>query len=130
MAAEVRGGEVDRHAARNVYDKSLADGVVGPCQGRDVRQFLSIGTEGESTEFAGIVGPVFYLLLLTILGLLWTGYDPIVQSMSEIGGVMSPYKNIMNYLGFSLLGICIVSTPFFCDPRLRPKSLIICFGLV
>jgi len=28
--------------------------------------------------------------------------------MSEIGGVMSPYKNVMNYLGFSLLGIFIV----------------------
>ena len=58
--------------------------------------------------FAGVVGPVFYFSLLIILGVMWEGYDPIVQSMSEIGGVMSPYKNIMNYLGFSLLGIFIV----------------------
>lgn len=56
----------------------------------------------------GIVGPVFYFLLLTVLGLLWSGYDPILQSMSEIGSVVSPYQNLMNYLGFSLLGIVIV----------------------
>lgn len=56
---------------------------------------------------AGIVGPVFYFLLLIILGLLWDGYNPIFQSMSEIGSVVSPYKDIMNYLGFSLLGILI-----------------------
>lgn len=55
----------------------------------------------------GIVGPVFYFLLLAILGILWSGYNPILQSMSEIGSVTSPYKDIMNYLGFSLLGISI-----------------------
>jgi hypothetical membrane protein len=54
---------------------------------------------------AGIVGPVFYFLLLTILGSLWTGYNPILQSMSEIGSVVSPYKDTMNYFGFSMLGI-------------------------
>ena len=58
--------------------------------------------------FAGIIGPVFYLLLLITLGSIWAGYNPIIQSMSEIGGVSSPYKDIMNYLGFSLLGIFIV----------------------
>lgn len=56
---------------------------------------------------AGVVGPVFYFLLLTALGLMWKGYNPTVQSMSEIGSVVSPYKDIMNYLGFSLLGIFI-----------------------
>ena len=54
---------------------------------------------------AGIIGPVFYFLLLTILGLLWNGYNPILQSMSEIGSVVSPYKEMMNYFGFSMLGI-------------------------
>lgn len=55
----------------------------------------------------GIIGPIFYFLLLTILGLLWNNYNPILQSMSEIGSVVSPYKDIMNYLGFSLLGVSI-----------------------
>lgn len=55
----------------------------------------------------GIIGPIFYFFLLTTLGLMWRGYNPTLQSMSEIGSVVSPYKNIMNYLGFSLLGISI-----------------------
>jgi len=57
---------------------------------------------------AGIIGPIFYFTLLTILGLIWKGYNPILTGMSEIGAVDSPFKDIMNYLGFSLLGICII----------------------
>jgi hypothetical protein len=57
---------------------------------------------------SGVVGPIFFFTLLTILGLMWAGYNPISTGMSEIGAVDSPFKNIMNYLGFSLLGIFIV----------------------
>lgn len=56
---------------------------------------------------AGIIGPVIYFFILTILGYLWNGYDPTFQSMSEIGSVVSPYKDFMNYFGFSMLGIFI-----------------------
>lgn len=55
----------------------------------------------------GVVGPIFYFMLLIILGFMWSGYNPILQSMSEIGSVVSPYKDTMNYLGFSLLGVSI-----------------------
>lgn len=44
----------------------------------------------------GIIGPIFYFVLLTILGLLSKGYDPISTGMSEIGAVDSPFKNLMN----------------------------------
>ena len=57
---------------------------------------------------AGIIGPVFYFLILSVLGYLWAGHNPVFQSMSEIGSVVSPYKDIMNYFGFSLLGIFMV----------------------
>ena len=57
----------------------------------------------------GIIGPIFYFVLLTILGLMWPGYNPVSTGMSEIGAVDSPFKNIMNYLGFSLLGLFIIS---------------------
>ncbi|MFX1303432.1 MAG: DUF998 domain-containing protein [Promethearchaeota archaeon] len=57
---------------------------------------------------SGVIGPIFFFILLTILGLMWDGYNPISTGMSEIGAVDSPFKNIMNYLGFSLLGIFIV----------------------
>jgi hypothetical membrane protein len=52
--------------------------------------------------------PIFYFILLSILGYLWVGYNPIEQSMSEIGAINSPYKDIMNYLGFSFLGLCFL----------------------
>lgn len=57
---------------------------------------------------AGIAGPFFYFIIITILGYLWNGYNPVQQSMSEIGSVVSPYKDLMNYLGFSLLGIFMI----------------------
>ena len=56
----------------------------------------------------GIISPLFFFTLLTILGLMWNGYNPISTGMSEIGAIGSPFKDIMNYLGFSLLGIFIV----------------------
>ncbi len=52
--------------------------------------------------------PIFYFCLLTILGLMWQGYNPITTSMSEIGAIDSPFKIIMNYFGFSLLGVSII----------------------
>ncbi len=61
---------------------------------------------------AGIFGPVFYFLILSFLGHLWTGYNPVTTGMSEIGAVDSPYKDYMNYLGFSLLGFLIIVFSF------------------
>ncbi|MFX0026371.1 MAG: hypothetical protein ACFE8M_08135 [Candidatus Hermodarchaeota archaeon] len=49
-----------------------------------------------------------FFTLLTILGLLWNGYNPISTRMSEIGAIDSPFQNIMNYLELSLLRIPIV----------------------
>lgn len=56
----------------------------------------------------GIIGPIYYFLLLTTLGRMWSGYNPILQSMSEIGSVTSPYKDMMNYAGFAVLGIVML----------------------
>ena len=61
---------------------------------------------------AGVIGPIFYFVLLTILGIMWNGYNPISTGMSEIGAIDSPFKNIMNYFGFSLLGLSIVAFSF------------------
>ncbi|MFX1324751.1 MAG: DUF998 domain-containing protein [Promethearchaeota archaeon] len=57
---------------------------------------------------SGVIGPVLFFTLLSILGLVWMGYNPISTGMSEIGAVDSPFKNIMNIFGFSLLGVFIV----------------------
>jgi hypothetical protein len=55
------------------------------------------------------VGPLLYVLLVTVLGLLWEGYDPIRDSMSELGGVESPYGRLMNVAGFMALGVSILA---------------------
>lgn len=59
-------------------------------------------------SLAGVVGPFFYFLLLAILGQLWAGYNPVRDSMSELGAVDSPYRTIMNVFGFMGLGVSIL----------------------
>jgi hypothetical membrane protein len=58
--------------------------------------------------YAGIIGPILYALVLFTLGVLEPGYDPISQSMSELGDVDAPYALIMNTLGFPLLGVFFI----------------------
>jgi hypothetical membrane protein len=55
------------------------------------------------------VGPVYYLVLVTVLGLLWNGYDPIRDTQSELGAMGSPYGLVMNLAGFMGLGVCILA---------------------
>lgn len=38
----------------------------------------------------GVVGPFCYVVLVTVLGLLWEGYDPIRDTQSELAAVGSP----------------------------------------
>lgn len=79
----------------------------------------------------GIIGPAFYWVLLTALGMIWTGYDPVSQSMSEIGAVDSPFKNAMNYAGFSLLGVFIILFSIgFVSCFHRSATIIISFALL
>ena len=54
-----------------------------------------------------IVGPL-YFLLMGVLGGMWEGYSWVSQHMSELGGVESPYKNIMNVFGFMGSGMMIM----------------------
>jgi len=83
---------------------------------------------------SGVIGPIFFFTLLTILGLMWEGYNPISTGMSEIGAVDSPFKNIMNYLGFSLLGFFIIifsigfKIYFTKNPQLAVGSIFLLIG--
>jgi len=62
--------------------------------------------------FCGVIGPITYAIILTILGLLWSGYDPIAQYMSELGAVDAPHAIVMNVMGFQLLGISMIGFGF------------------
>lgn len=59
--------------------------------------------------FLGIIVPIFFFLLVTSLGNLWnySGYSQLTVGMSELGAVDSPYRHVMNFLGFSFLGATI-----------------------
>lgn len=63
---------------------------------------------GVFLALSGIVGTIVYTIVLTILGLLWDSYNPISQSMSELGATNAPNAFFMNVFGFQLLGIFIV----------------------
>lgn len=58
---------------------------------------------------APVVGTVSYLVLVTVLGVLWDGYDPVAQTQSELGAVDAPHTVLMNVGGFMVLGLSILA---------------------
>jgi hypothetical protein len=66
------------------------------------------GRIGHLAGLIAMVGPLFYVTLTTVLGLVWTGYDPLRQTQSELGSVGAPHAAIMNLAGFSLLGVVLL----------------------
>jgi len=58
--------------------------------------------------YSGFIGPVIYAIVLITLGALEPGYDPISQSMSELGAIDAHYAILMNTIGFPLLGIFFI----------------------
>jgi hypothetical membrane protein len=69
----------------------------------------------------GVVGPLGYLVLVTVLGLLWDGYDPIRDTQSELGAVDSPYRLVMNVAGFMGVGVSILAFAAAYHRLLRPS---------
>jgi hypothetical membrane protein len=57
----------------------------------------------------GVAGPVCYVVLVTVLGMLWNGYDPIRDTQSELGAVDAPDRLVMNLAGFMGLGVSILA---------------------
>jgi hypothetical membrane protein len=63
----------------------------------------------RALALVGAVGPVGYLVLVTVLGLLWDGYDPIRDTQSELGAVDAPHRLVMNLAGFMGLGVSLLA---------------------
>ena len=57
----------------------------------------------------GVVGPIFYIVFVSVLGAMREGYDLVRDTQSELGAVDSPYKSLMNVAGFMGLGVCILA---------------------
>ncbi len=63
---------------------------------------------------AGIIGPILYFLLLTILGLLWQDYNPITTGMSKgrpyavgLGRFLIIWMMIFTFLSGTIIGAII-----------------------
>ena len=63
----------------------------------------------QALALVAAIGPIAYVGLTVILGLMWEGYSPIRDTQSELGAVDSPYRLVMNVAGFMGLGLCILS---------------------
>jgi len=64
---------------------------------------------GRVAALMAIFGPCCYIFLTIGLGLAWSGYDPVRDTQSELGAVDSPFRWLMNIVGFMGLGVCIVA---------------------
>lgn len=58
--------------------------------------------------YSGVAGVVFFIFLMVFLQYLWIGFNPITQTISQLGAADSPFSMIMNYIGFSILGLSIM----------------------
>jgi hypothetical protein len=76
----------------------------------------------RALTLVGIAGPICYVGFVTLLGLLWAGYDPIRQTQSELGAVGAPHGLLMNVAGFMGLGVVILAFAAAYRLVLRPSS--------
>ncbi len=80
----------------------------------------------RTLTLVGIAGALAYIGFVTLLGALWTGYDPIRQTQSELGAVGAPHGLLMNVGGFMALGIIILAFAgaYFLVLRASPWKLL------
>jgi hypothetical membrane protein len=70
---------------------------------------------------AGVVGPLtFFFTIFFLFDIMYPGYDPVNQYISELGAVDSPVRVLASVFGFSLLG---VFTMMFSYGLYRTKEL-------
>ncbi len=77
---------------------------------KSVFRLLSIG---------GFVGPIIYVIVLSILGFFEPGYNHVTQYMSELAAVDAPNMVWMNVFGFMLLGVLLVGFGFALDYSIK-----------
>lgn len=54
------------------------------------------------------IGPIFYALIISILAIIEPNYNPVTQSMSELGAIDAQYAILTNIFGYPLLGLFLI----------------------
>jgi Protein of unknown function (DUF998) len=56
---------------------------------------------------SGVIGPIFFATIVIALGYLWTGYDPLTQTISELGATNAPNTGLQasNFAVFGILSM-------------------------
>ena len=99
-----------RTVAIDVGLGGVGSGDPGPSQARGWRPMArQQGLVARLQRLVSIAGPFYYIAFVTLLGLLWAGYDPISQTQSELGAVDAPHGLLMNVAGFMALGVVILA---------------------
>jgi hypothetical membrane protein len=57
----------------------------------------------------GIIGPIWFHVIVYILGAMYPGYDHVTQFMSELGAVGSPVAGVFNSLGIGAYGLLTIA---------------------
>lgn len=87
----------------------MADSVPGTGNPQRPPQEVIPVAVPRALALVGAIGPLAFIVLATVLGFLWPGYDPIHQTQSELGAVDVPHGAVMNFAGFTGLGVVILA---------------------
>jgi hypothetical protein len=62
----------------------------------------------KSFALFGMLGPIINVIVFTVLGFIYPGYNPISQHVSELATSIAPHNLVMNTLGFNLFGFYVI----------------------
>jgi len=62
----------------------------------------------KTSAIFGILGPVINLIVFTVLGFVYPGYNPVSQFISELATSEAPHNIIMNIFGFNVFGLYLI----------------------
>lgn len=81
----------------------------------------------KTFSILGLIGPLYFFVLITVLGPLWNGYDLVGEMISILGSDESPYRYLMNILGFMAFGFILGFFAESLDDQV-PKSTLAYWG--
>ena len=76
------------------------------------RNTLPDGSLRRLLAICGVIGPILFIMVIFIFGLLRPGYSPVRQHISELGEVGVTNAIVFNIAGFLLLGLLMIAFAF------------------